>query len=45
MKELGDGMFEVVVDTGTARDNITRLAGYEGWNINIRERGMSLCFH
>ena len=39
MKEIGQGTFEVIVETGTSRDNITRLANYEGWNINVKEEG------
>ena len=37
MKEIGKGTFEVIVETGTSRDNITRLANYEGWNIKVQE--------
>ena len=37
MKEIGEGTFEVIVDTGTSRDNIARLADHEGWNITVRE--------
>jgi TusA-related sulfurtransferase len=37
MKEIGKGTFEVIVETGTSRDNITRLANYEGWNIKVKE--------
>lgn len=39
MKELGKGIFEVIVETGTSRDNITRLAQYEGWGIKVKEEG------
>ena len=39
MKELGQGRFEVIVETGTSRDNITRLANYEGWHIEVKEQG------
>ena len=37
MKELFEGTFEVMVDTGTSRDNIARLAAHEGWNITVRK--------
>ena len=30
-------IFEVIVDTGTSRDNITRLANNEGWDIEVKE--------
>ena len=39
MKELGKGTFEVIVETGTSRDNITRLAQHEGWAIEIKQEG------
>ena len=39
MKEIGKGTFEVIVETGTSRDNITRLANNEGWNIKVQEEG------
>lgn len=39
MKEMGRGIFEVIVETGTSRDNIIRLANHEGWNIEVKEEG------
>ena len=39
MKEMGEGIFEVIVDTGTSRDNITRLANREEWKIEVKEDG------
>jgi tRNA 2-thiouridine synthesizing protein A len=30
------GEFEIIVDTGTARDNISRLAGNCGWAVTVR---------
>jgi TusA-related sulfurtransferase len=33
MKELKKGIFEVLVDTDTSRENISRLAKNEGWEI------------
>ena len=39
MIEMGKGTFEVIVDTGTSRDNISRLADHEGWNIDVKEEG------
>ena len=35
----GSGEFEIIVDTGTARDNITRLAGNCGWAVAVRNDG------
>ncbi len=42
MKELGTGNFEVIVETGTSRDNISRLAEHEGWTIKVKEEGDEL---
>ena len=39
MKEMGKGNFKVIVETGTSRDNITRLANNEGWNIEVQDQG------
>ncbi|NWF52327.1 MAG: sulfurtransferase TusA family protein [Nitrospirae bacterium] len=33
MKVLRKGVFEVLVDTDTSRENISRLAKNEGWEI------------
>lgn len=39
MKQMGEGAFEVIVETGTSRDNISRLAKNEGWDIKVSEQG------
>jgi len=39
MKDMGKGTFEVLVETGTSRDNISRLAQHEGWDIQVKEEG------
>jgi tRNA 2-thiouridine synthesizing protein A len=39
MDEKGTGEFEIIVDTGTARDNITRLASNSGWVIAVSVEG------
>jgi TusA-related sulfurtransferase len=39
MKEMGSGTFEVIIDTTTSRDNVTRMATKEGWNVETREEG------
>jgi tRNA 2-thiouridine synthesizing protein A len=33
MRELKKGIFEVMVDTDTSRENISRLAKNEGWEV------------
>jgi TusA-related sulfurtransferase len=39
MQKIGSGAFEVLVDTGTARDNIARLAASNGWSLEVRQEG------
>jgi TusA-related sulfurtransferase len=39
MDKIGSGIIEVMVDTATARDNITRLAENQGWRVKIKETG------
>lgn len=37
--KAGSGEFEIIVDTGTARDNISRLAVNCGWSVSVRTEG------
>jgi len=39
LTELKEGLLEVLVDTGTAKDNITRMANNNGWKIETKEQG------
>lgn len=39
MERLGQGAFQVVVDTVAARDNITRLAKSQKWEITFESQG------
>jgi TusA-related sulfurtransferase len=39
LTELKEGLLEVLVDTGTARDNITRMASNNGWKVETKEQG------
>ena len=39
MKQVGSGAIEVIVDTTTSRDNVTRMATKEGWKVETREEG------
>lgn len=39
MEELKRGSFEVLVDTDTAKENISRLAKNKGWEIEIVPEG------
>jgi len=37
--EMKKGILEVLVDTGTSKDNITRMATNEGWKVEAKEEG------
>ncbi|HBC93847.1 MAG TPA: SirA family protein [Pelotomaculum sp.] len=39
MDRLGTGTIKVLVDSAAARDNISRLAKNQKWNIDITEDG------
>ena len=39
MKEMGNGTLEVLVDTTTSRDNVTRTDTKEGLNVEVRDEG------
>jgi tRNA 2-thiouridine synthesizing protein A len=38
LKELQEGTLEVLVDTGTARDNVSRMANNAGWKVKVKEQ-------
>lgn len=35
IKELGKGVFEVLVDTDTSKENVSRLAQKSGWYVEV----------
>jgi TusA-related sulfurtransferase len=35
IKELGKGVFEVLVDTDTSKENVSRLAQQSGWYVEV----------
>lgn len=37
MKRAGQGLIEVLVETGTSRDNVSRMAHKEGWQVEVLE--------
>lgn len=40
MKELGSGQIEILVDTDTSKENVTRAATSKGWQVReIRPEG------
>lgn len=38
LKEAGKGTVEILVDSSTARDNVSRLARNSGWNITVEDQ-------
>lgn len=39
LSEAGSGQVEVLVDTETSRDNCTRIAQKQGWQVEVVEQG------
>jgi TusA-related sulfurtransferase len=37
--QMKHGVLEVFVDDGTAKQNVSRTAEREGWNVDIRDLG------
>lgn len=37
MAQMAGGILDVYVDTGTARDNISRMALKKGWTVTVNE--------
>lgn len=37
MRKVDEGPIEVLVETGTSRDNVSRMARKEGWQVEIQE--------
>jgi TusA-related sulfurtransferase len=37
IKARGSGLVEVLVDSGTAKDNVARIAESDGWKVTIEE--------
>jgi len=38
LKKTGKGTIEVLVDSSTARENVSRLARNAGWNVTVEEQ-------
>ena len=43
LKKAGKGTVEVLVDSGTARENVSRLARNSGWNVTVEEQPGDVC--
>ncbi|MEW6184410.1 MAG: sulfurtransferase TusA family protein [Thermodesulfobacteriota bacterium] len=42
MKKMGKGEIQVLVDTDTSKENVSRAAGNQGWQVKeVREEGES----
>jgi TusA-related sulfurtransferase len=39
LTELKQGLLEVLVDTGTAKDNVVRMSKNAGWKVEVKEQG------
>jgi tRNA 2-thiouridine synthesizing protein A len=37
MSQMGAGILEVYVDSGTARDNVSRMAKKKGWSVAVND--------
>ena len=38
LKQMASGIVEVLVDSGTSRDNVTRIAERAGWTVTVEEQ-------
>ncbi|MCX7838670.1 MAG: sulfurtransferase TusA family protein [Anaerolineae bacterium] len=38
LSQVGSGLVEILVDTGTSRDNVARLARKAGWSVEIETK-------
>ncbi len=43
IKEIGKGVFEILVDTDTSRENISRLAQQSGWDVEVKKVNGDYC--
>lgn len=43
IKKMDNGFIEVLVDSGTARENVSRLARSAGWSVDIKDQSDGSC--
>jgi tRNA 2-thiouridine synthesizing protein A len=43
IREMGKGVFEILVDTDTSRENVSRLAQQTGWNVEVKRVNDDYC--
>lgn len=37
LKKMSSGAIEILVDSGTARDNVERIAAGKGWQVSVED--------
>jgi TusA-related sulfurtransferase len=40
---MGKGVFEILVDTDTSRENISRFAQQNGWDVEVKKVDADYC--
>jgi len=43
IQEMRKGVFEILVDSDTSRENISRLAQQTGWNVEVKRENEDYC--
>jgi len=43
IQEMKKGVFEILVDSDTSRENISRLAQQTGWNVEVKRENDDYC--
>ena len=43
IQEMRKGVFEILVDSETSRENISRLAQQTGWNVEVKRENDDYC--
>jgi TusA-related sulfurtransferase len=43
IQEMKKGVFEILVDSQTSRENISRLAQQIGWNVEVKRENDDYC--
>jgi tRNA 2-thiouridine synthesizing protein A len=43
IQEMGKGVVEILVDTDTSRENVSRLAKQNGWNVEVKQVDDDYC--
>jgi TusA-related sulfurtransferase len=43
INEIGKGEFEILVDTDTSKENVSRLAQQLGWQVEVKKADEDYC--